>query len=102
MILNGFPVDPDRLKIVILSAPKTGNTWLRWLLHYAYRIPIVELPLEWAPGCADDLPPSVLAHRNRALPNRRRFGYNKTERTCLGNTPLSSCYFISRRVDVPR
>ena len=55
MILNGFPVDPDRLKMVILSTPKTGNTWLRWLLHYAYGIPIVELPLEWAPGCADDL-----------------------------------------------
>jgi hypothetical protein len=57
MILNGFPVDPDRLKIVILSTPKTGNTWLHLLLHYAYGIPIVELPLEWAPGCADDLPP---------------------------------------------
>ncbi len=57
MILNGFPVDPDRLKIVILSSPKTGHTWLHWLLQYAYRIPPVELPLEWTPGCADDLPP---------------------------------------------
>ncbi len=68
MILNGFPVDPDRLKIVILSAPKTGNTWLRWLLHEAYRIPIVELPPEWAPGCADELPPSsVLASWEQSL-----------------------------------
>ena len=64
MILNGFPVDPDRLKIVILSTPKTGNTWLRWLLHYAYGIPIVELPLEWAPGCADDLPPRFVTHQH--------------------------------------
>ena len=64
MIVNGFPVDPDRLKIVILSAPKTGNTWLRWLLHYAYAIPIVELPLEWAPGCADDLPPRFVTHQH--------------------------------------
>jgi len=64
MILNGFPVDPDRLKIIILSAPKTGNTWLRWLLHYAYGIPIVELPLEWAPGCADDLPPRFVTHQH--------------------------------------
>jgi hypothetical protein len=63
MILNGFPVDPDRLKIVILSAPKTGNTWLRWLLHYAYKIPIVELPEEWAPGCADDFPPRFVTQQ---------------------------------------
>jgi hypothetical protein len=63
MILNSFPVDPDRLKIVILSAPKTGNTWLRWLLHYAYGIPIVELPLEWTPGCADDLPPRFVTQQ---------------------------------------
>jgi hypothetical protein len=64
MILNGFPVDPDRLKIVILSTPKTGNTWLRWLLHYAYEIPIVELPPEWTPGCADDLPPRFVTHQH--------------------------------------
>ena len=64
MILNDFPVDPDRLKIVILSAPKTGNIWLRWLLHYTYEIPIVELPLEWAPGCADDFPPSFVTHQH--------------------------------------
>jgi hypothetical protein len=64
MILNGFPVDPDRLKIVILSTPKTGNTWLRWLLHYAYGIPIVELPAEWAPGCADDFPPRFVTHQH--------------------------------------
>jgi hypothetical protein len=64
MILNGFPVDPGRLKIVILSTPKTGNTWLRWLLHYTYEIPIVELPLEWAPGCADDFPPSFVTHQH--------------------------------------
>jgi hypothetical protein len=61
--LNGFPVDPDRLKIVILWAPKTGNIWLRWLLHYADAIPIVELPLEWAPGCADDFPPRFVTHQ---------------------------------------
>ena len=74
MILNGFPVDPDRLKIVILSAPKTGNTWLCWLLHEAYRIPIVELPLEWAPGARTSFLLLCSHHGNRALPNRRRLG----------------------------
>ncbi len=64
MILNGFPVDPDRLKIVILSAPKTGNTWLRWLLHEAYKIQMVELPLEWDPQCTDDLPPRFVTHQH--------------------------------------
>jgi len=64
MILNGFPVDSGRLKIVILSAPKTGNTWLRWLLHYTYEIPIAELPGEWAPGCGEDLPPSFVTHQH--------------------------------------
>jgi hypothetical protein len=64
MILNRFPVDPNSLKIVILSSPKTGNTWLRWLLHYAYGLRIVELPLHWAPGCANDLPPRFVTHQH--------------------------------------
>jgi hypothetical protein len=64
MILNRLPVDPNRLKIVILSTPKTGNTWLRWLLHYAYETQIVELPEEWAPGCTDDLPESFVTHQH--------------------------------------
>ena len=63
MILNRFAVDPDRLKIVILSTPKTGNTWLGWLLHYAYGIQIIK-PLEWAPGCTDDLPPGFVTHQH--------------------------------------
>jgi hypothetical protein len=64
MILNRFPVDRNSLKIVILSTPKTGNTWLRWLLHYAYGIRIFELPLNWAPGCADDFPPRFVTHQH--------------------------------------
>lgn len=64
MILNSFPVDPNELKIVILATPKTGNTWLRWLLHYAYGIQMVNLPLNWAPGCADDLPSRFVTHQH--------------------------------------
>jgi len=64
MILNRFPVDPNRLKIVILSTPKTGNTWLRWLLCYAYDIQIVELPLEWDPGCTVDFPQRFVTHQH--------------------------------------
>jgi hypothetical protein len=64
MILNSFPADPNELKLVILSTPKTGNTWLRWLLHYAYGIQMVDLPLKWAPGCADDLPSKFVTHQH--------------------------------------
>ena len=65
MILNRFPVDLEKLKIVILSTPKTGNNWLSWLLHYAYGIRIVELPLRWAPASADDLPPGSVTYQHR-------------------------------------
>ena len=65
MILNRFPVDLEKLKIVILSTPKTGNTWLSWLLHYAYGIQLVELPLRWAPGYPDDLPPGSVTYQHR-------------------------------------
>jgi hypothetical protein len=64
MILNSLPVDPYRLKIVILSTPKTGNVWLRWMLHYTYGIPIAELPRAWTPGCADDLPQRFVTHQH--------------------------------------
>jgi hypothetical protein len=62
MILNRVPVDPESLRIVILSTPKTGNTWLRFLLHEAYRIPIFELPEEWASGSTKDLLPRFVTH----------------------------------------
>ena len=33
---------PDALKILIVSTPKTGNTWLKYLLATAYALPVVE------------------------------------------------------------
>jgi len=90
MILNRFPVDPSRRKIVILSTPKTGNTWLRWLLRYAYGIQMVELPLEWAPGCTDDflrvLLRTNISSRARALSD----GWSRAE-------PSSSRQYAIRR-----
>lgn len=37
--------DPDGLKILIVSTPKTGNTWLKHLLSTIYDLPIVDLAL---------------------------------------------------------
>jgi len=37
------PVDPARLKILVVGTPKTGNTWLKHLLGVVYELPIVEV-----------------------------------------------------------
>ena len=64
MALNPAFPDPASLKIMILSTPKTGNTWLRWLLHYAYDLPIVELPMEWSEAVALQLPRRFVTHQH--------------------------------------
>jgi len=64
MKLNSAAADPSRLKILILATPKTGNTWLRSLLRFAYDLPIEELPLEWTRDCADGLPERFVAHQH--------------------------------------
>ena len=66
MPLNRLRADPGNLKIMILSSPKTGNTWLRWLLHYAYGVPIVELPHEWNEEAAAQLPNAFVSHQHLA------------------------------------
>ncbi len=53
-----MPRTPDlaSLKIVVVSTPKTGNTWVRYLLSRIYRLPMRDLPasmeqFDWsAPG----------------------------------------------------
>jgi hypothetical protein len=64
MKLNSDPAGRSNLKIMILAAPKTGNTWLRSLLRYAYDLPIVELPLVWRREDADRLPDRFVAHQH--------------------------------------
>lgn len=34
---------PETLKILIASTPKTGNTWLKYLLSEVYRLPVAEI-----------------------------------------------------------
>ncbi|MEP7206520.1 MAG: Wzt carbohydrate-binding domain-containing protein [Casimicrobiaceae bacterium] len=70
-MLDTTPADPASLRILILSTPKTGNTWLRWLLHYVYALPFVELPRAWSEEIAASLPATFVTHQhlppNRAL-----------------------------------
>ena len=63
---------PDRapLKLMILSCPKTGNAWLRQLLHYAYDVPIVSLPAEWSDSTGQSLPEAFVGHQHFAPTER--------------------------------
>jgi len=64
MVLNKNLADPTRFKVLILSCPKTGNTWLRWLIHNAYGMPIEDIPLVWSEASASKLPPSFVTHQH--------------------------------------
>src|SRR5436305_15291437 len=60
---------PKELKILIVSTPKTGNTWLKSLLAVAYDLPVVEFPLPefWRDFDAkqfDRLGPKWVAHQH--------------------------------------
>ena len=50
-------VSPNNLKILIVSAPKTGNTWLKYLLSVAYQLPVAEFP---TPGFWSEFDPVKL------------------------------------------
>jgi len=63
-MLNKLVADPSHLKVLILSCPKTGNTWLRWLIHYAYGTPIVDLPMDWNDAVASSLPDAFVSHQH--------------------------------------
>ncbi len=62
--------DRSRLKLMILSCPKTGNAWLRQLLHFAYGVPIVGLPTEWSDSTGQSLPAAFVGHQHFAPTER--------------------------------
>jgi len=62
--------DRSRLKLMILSCPKTGNAWLRQLLHYAYGVPIVDLPAVWSDSTGQSLPEAFVGHQHFAPTER--------------------------------
>src|SRR5437762_385610 len=69
---EGLTIKGDQsngLKILIVSTPKTGNTWLKSLLAVAYDLPVVEFPLPefWRDFDAkqfDRLGPKWVAHQH--------------------------------------
>jgi len=61
---------PDRVrpkpKLMILSCPKTGNAWLRQLLHFAYGVPTAALPPAWSDSAGSSLPEAFVGHQHLA------------------------------------
>ncbi|MFM7137278.1 MAG: hypothetical protein ACKO1M_09465 [Planctomycetota bacterium] len=58
--------DRSRLKLMILSCPKTGNAWLRQLLHFSYGVPVVGLPAVWSDAAGSTLPDAFVGHQHLA------------------------------------
>jgi hypothetical protein len=56
--------DPQQLKILIVSTPKTGNTWLEYLLAAVYDLPIVELSWPLDHDTSKKLGPRWIAHQH--------------------------------------
>lgn len=54
----------DHLRIMIVSTPKTGNTWLKSLLSHIYRLPIVQLGTSFSPAEMEALGPRWVAHQH--------------------------------------
>ncbi len=55
---------PEKLKILIVSTPKTGNTWLRHLLAAIYDLPTVKLDFPFDPDQANAHGERWIAHQH--------------------------------------
>jgi hypothetical protein len=64
MVLNRFKPEISKIRVLILSCPKTGNVWLRSLFGYAYGVGVVEFPLAWTKEFAGTLPDEFIAHQH--------------------------------------
>ena len=56
----------ENLKILIVSTPKTGNTWVKNLLANAYQLPIVDFGMAFDAEDAAVLGPRWVAHQHYA------------------------------------
>jgi len=59
----------SNLKILLVSTPKTGNTWLKYLLAAIYDLPIIEFPMpehwsEFDQNRYNELGPRWIAHQH--------------------------------------
>ncbi|MEP7071570.1 MAG: sulfotransferase domain-containing protein [Verrucomicrobiota bacterium] len=76
MDLEQSEAPPANLKILVVSTPKTGNTWLKYLLATIYDLPMVDFPMpefwrDFDPDRYDKLGPRWIAHQH--FPPRESF-----------------------------
>jgi hypothetical protein len=98
------------MKLVIASTPKSGNTWLRYLLNEVYRLPMVDLPRP-SLFSAEEMAklPARWVGQQHYYPNRHLFDWAVGERAVFlttvrhpGDILLSLCHFVRTCADDPR
>lgn len=57
-------LDIDQLKIMVVSTPKTGNTWIKFLLSAVYDLPLVDLDDDFHPDQLDRLGPRWIGQQH--------------------------------------
>src|SRR5262249_23810687 len=57
-------IEAEALKILIASAPKTGNTWLKAILSQLFKLPIVSLDGRFSLQQAQSVGPRWVAHQH--------------------------------------
>lgn len=58
--------DVDNLRILIVSTPKTGNTWVKYLLANMYNLPIVPIGMTFDADEISGLGPRWITHQHYA------------------------------------
>ena len=96
------------MKLVIVSTPKSGNTWLRLLLHEVYRLPMPEIPFEFSEEALSKLPESWVAQQHY-FPGQRLLAWAERERAVFlttirhpGDVLVSLWHYVHAYANDPR
>lgn len=95
----------DNLKIMIVSTPKTGNTWVKHLLSNVYQLPIVRVGQKFNPDEVDELGQRWITHQHyRARADIIDYGRRNnivfvTTIRHPGDTLLSKFHFVRNYID---
>lgn len=96
------------LKLLIAGTPKTGNTWLRFLLSGAYRLPMPDLPAGFSEEEMARLPGSWVAQQHY-LPGETILSWADRERAVFlttvrhpGDALVSLYHYVNAYENDPR
>jgi SAM-dependent methyltransferase len=97
--------NPDDLRIMIVSTPKTGNTWVKYLLANIYELPVVEVGPSFDAAEVDGLGPRWITHQHYGVqPDILDYGKRNdvvfvTTVRHPGDALLSKFHFVRSYVD---